>query len=105
MVQPPFFGKSLETFQAAVHCKFNPPKGSDSLLESIPPHKIHLDKLVLGISPSILNCFLRSQRRYNLLIHTFPTVHNMIRFSEGISEEEQVNKKHGKFQFSSPRIG
>src|SRR5260370_13355385 len=41
-------------------------------------------------SPSLLNRFLRFQRRCNLLIQTFPTMYDMTRFSE-ISTEYQVN--------------
>src|SRR5260221_13446120 len=60
--------------------------------QSQSPPKIHLDKLVLGITPSLLNRFLRFQRRCNLLIQTFPTMYDTTRFSEEISKEEQVNK-------------
>src|SRR5260221_9628867 len=60
--------------------------------QSQSPPKIHLDKLVLGITPSLLNRFLRFQRRCNLLIQTFPTMYDTTRFSEGISNEEQVNQ-------------
>src|SRR5258708_2596709 len=56
-----------------------------------PPRSIFI-KLDLGISPPLLNRFSRFQRRCNLLIHTFPTVYNMTQYSEGFSEEEQVNK-------------
>src|SRR5258708_24720569 len=59
--------------------------------QSQSPPKIHLDKLVLGITPSLLNRFLRFQRRCNLL-QTFPTMYDTTRFSEEISNEEQVNK-------------
>src|SRR5258705_6490555 len=60
--------------------------------QSQSPLKIHLDKLVLGITPSLLNRFLRFQRRCNLLIQTFPTMYDTTRFSEEISKEDQVNK-------------
>src|SRR5258708_34054003 len=41
-----------------------------------PPLKIHLDKLFLGITPSLLNRFLRFQRRCNLPIQTFPPMND-----------------------------
>src|SRR5258705_6809651 len=43
---------------------------------NFPPRSIFI-KLDLGISPPILNRFLRFQWRCNLLIHTFPTMYNM----------------------------
>src|SRR5260370_31418034 len=60
--------------------------------QSQSPPKIHLDKLVLGITPSLLNRFLRFHRRCNFLIHTCPSMDDTTRFSEEISKEEQVNK-------------
>src|SRR5258705_1285862 len=63
--------------------------------QSQSPPKIHLDKLVLRITPSLLNRFLRFQRRCNLLIQTFPTMSDTTRLSAEISKEEQVNKNMG----------
>src|SRR5260370_40341170 len=52
------------------------------------PPRIHIVKLVPGISPPLLNRFLRFRRRCNLLMNTFPTVYNMTLDPKGISEEE-----------------
>ena len=91
MVHPPFdrvYGNILGNCMPP----FRLLGGLDRLLESIPPLRSTLAKLVSGISPPLLNRFSRFQRRCNLLIHTFPTVYNTTRFSKGITEEEQVNK-------------
>src|SRR5258705_5689103 len=68
------------------------PHKSRIVLNNPSPLKIRLGNLVLGTTPSLLNCFLRFQRRCNLLIQTFPTMYDTTRFSEEISKEEQVNK-------------
>src|SRR5258706_7121520 len=70
--------------------------------QSQSPLKIHLDKLVLRITPSLLNRFLRFQRRCNLLIQTFPTMYDTTRFSKEISKEEQVNKNMGSSSSRPP---
>src|SRR6266481_1660690 len=91
MIHPPFgrvYGNILGNCKSPSRC----PGGLDRLLESIPPPRSIFIKLDLGISPPRLNRFSRFQRRCNLLIHTFPTVYNMTQYSEGFSEEEQVNK-------------
>src|SRR6266436_1197895 len=86
MVHPPFgrvYGNILG------NC-MSPSSRQTSRINSF-PRSIFI-KLDLGISPPLPNRFSRFQRRCNLLIHTFPTVYNMTQYSEGFSEEEQVNK-------------
>src|SRR6266446_6945275 len=91
MICPPFY-RVLGIISGNRAPQFRPLGGLDRLPESIPPLRSTLAKLVLGISPPLLNRFLRFQRRCNLLIQTFPTRYDTTRFSEEISKEEQVNK-------------
>src|SRR6266436_4445752 len=92
IVRPPF-GRVYGNILGNCTSPSRHPGGLDRLLESIPPPRSIFIKLDLGISPSLLNRFSRFQLRCNLLIHTFLTMHNTTRFSKGITEEEQVNKK------------
>ena len=91
MICPPF-GRVYGNILGIRTSQTQPSKRPRQTPRINPPLKIHLDKLVLGITPSFLNRFLRFQRRCNLLIQTFPTMYDTTRFSEEISKEEQVNK-------------
>src|SRR6266436_4282169 len=91
MIHPPF-GRVYGNILGIRTSQFQPSKRPRQTPRINPPLKIHLDKLILGITPSLLNRFLRFQRRCNLLIQTFPTMYDTSRFSEEISKEEQVNK-------------
>src|SRR5258708_29132515 len=91
MIHPPF-GRVYGNILGICTSPSRRPGGLNRLLESISPPRSIFIKLDLGISPPLLNRFSRFQRRCNLLIHTFPTVYNMTQYSEGFSEEKQVNK-------------
>src|SRR5258707_15758252 len=91
MIHPPFH-RVYDNISGSRTSQFRPPRGLDRLPESIPPLRSTFAKLVLGISPPLLNRFLRFQRRCNILIQTFPTMYNTTPFSQGITEEEQVNR-------------
>src|SRR5260370_28987440 len=82
------FSQSLWHISGSRTSQFRPLRGLDRLLESIPPLRFTFAKLVPGISPPLLNRFLRFQRLCNLLMNTFPTVYNMTLYPKGISEEE-----------------
>src|SRR5258708_23049920 len=70
------FSQSLWNISGSRTSQFRPPRGPDRLPESIPLPESILSNLFYGISPPILNRFLRFQRRCNLLIQTFPTMYD-----------------------------
>src|SRR5258708_3645998 len=60
-------------------------------------------KVVLGFSPQLLNCLLRSQRSCIPFRNAFPTVYNTSRCSRGILNKSNYEQKYNNFCFSSPR--
>src|SRR6266446_822481 len=72
----PLFGRDNGNILGIRTSQFQPSKRPRQTPRINPLLKIHLDKLILGITPSLLNRFLRFQRRCNLLIQTFPTMYD-----------------------------
>src|SRR5258708_19335544 len=60
-------------------------------------------KVVIGLSPQLLNRLLRSQRRCIPFRNTFPTVYNTSRCSLGILNKSNSEQKYDNFYYSSPK--
>src|SRR5260221_4285116 len=102
MIRPPFH-RVYGNISGSRTSQFRPPRGLDRLLESIPPLRSTFAKLVLGISPPLMNRFLRFQRRCNLLMNTFPTLFYMTQYSMGIFMVKYVTKITASYGSRSPQ--
>src|SRR5258708_18480914 len=95
MIRPPVH-RVYGNISGSRTSQFRPPRGLDRLLESIPPLRFTFAKLVPGISPPLLNRFLRFRRRCNLLMKTFPTMYNITHNCHILEDVENGfrSKKH-----------